>query len=136
MKEGREVEVWREREKEPTCVGTACLWQSTKVSLFVIPSWPVYFYHSPVFFLLCLSAPYCLPHTIYTEILIIFLLAPYLSIIFSPLTSPLFSVSPLAPLQVACANSSSAGWTHVVQMYDSFKIYGPNGSRINSITYR
>jgi serine/threonine protein kinase len=38
--------------------------------------------------------------------------------------------------RVACANSSSAGWTHVVQMYDSFKIYGPNGSRINSITYR
>ena len=33
-------------------------------------------------------------------------------------------------VQVATANPSSAGWNYVVQMFDHFKLVGPNGTRI------
>ena len=33
-------------------------------------------------------------------------------------------------VQVAMANPGCPGWTHVVQMYDSFKLFGPHGIRI------
>ena len=33
-------------------------------------------------------------------------------------------------LQVSTSNPSAPGWSHVVQMYDSFKLTGPHGTRI------
>ena len=38
------------------------------------------------------------------------------------------------PLQVASSNPHSLGWPHVVQMYDSFRIVGPHGTRILCVT--
>ena len=38
--------------------------------------------------------------------------------------------SPLLMLQVASKNNQSPGWMHVVQMYESFRISGPHGSRM------
>ena len=36
--------------------------------------------------------------------------------------------------QVASSNPHSLGWPHVVQMYDSFRIVGPHGTRILCVT--
>ena len=33
-------------------------------------------------------------------------------------------------VQVSTSNPSAPGWSHVVQMYDSFKLTGPHGTRI------
>ena len=44
--------------------------------------------------------------------------------------SVLISTFILSSVQVASANPSSAGWNYVVQMFDHFKLVGPNGTRI------